>query len=408
MPNVTVATDLINEDRGIWNTRQVTVGDSIYDFYMDNTNDFVFRKSPDGGVTWNASVEILAGSNIPAFFAVWKEKWTDGLTDPIIHLLFAIRGDDTLRYRQLDTSDDSLGTLITIASGADQTWSNGAPYPVAATICKMRGGVILAAYRALNKSMNMYRSTDNGDTWSHITSDLYEGFSGTGTIDWAYILPGNAADSNDGYAWYWDNNTQELTFKLWDNSAGTWGSESAAFATSMLLLNKEIGGFACASVRHSDGEFLLVVTDDIAHLVRFFHSDGVTVTEGGNVKVADAAGWEGSGVGLQIVQSTNRLRVCYADVIVLDTAMRIFFKESDDDGVTWGAEQAYSETDINGIGVNAVDISIDADGGWWIPRMVSTADDNSYVNTNNAVQISGAGAQAWNVGSHNQKLLLVT
>lgn len=405
MPNVTVATDLINEDRATWNTRQVIVGDNIYDFYFDDGQDFVYTKSQDGGVTWAASVEISAGTNFPGFFAVWKEKWTPGLTSTIIHMMWAIRSGSQLYYGQLDTSDDSLGSQIIIAT---QTWGNGTVYPLAATICKMRGGVILAAYRAVNGSMNMYRSTDNGDTWTHIVSDLYEGFAGTGNIDWAYILPGNVADANDGFAWYWDNSAQELTFKLWDNSAGTWGNESAAFATSMLLLNKGIGGFACASVRHSDDEFLLVATDDIAHLVRFFHSDGVTVTEGGNVKVADAAGWEGSGVGLQIDQNTDTLRVCYADVIVLDTAMRIFFKESLDGGVTWGAEQAYSETDINGIGVNAVDISIDADGGWWIPRMVSTVDDNSYVNTNNAVQISGAGAQAWNVGSHNQKLLLVS
>ena len=85
--------------------------DTGYVVFTDNVlNDTWYRKTTDGGANWAAAVLVDLGSRVSGI-DVWFDKWTPGDSGTLLHIWWMDSNNDTVQYRTLDTSDDSLGTL---------------------------------------------------------------------------------------------------------------------------------------------------------------------------------------------------------------------------------------------------------------------------------------------------------
>jgi hypothetical protein len=218
-----------------------------YLFYTDGSNDFVYKKTTDGGITWAAPVAISGNDTIVAY-DVWYDQWTPGDTGRCVHIWYFGVTTDNIKYRRLCTVDDFLlaavDVLVTTSAVAGRgTFVSGA---------KMRGGNLLACWDIdAGAEHGTYRSVDNGVTWGART-DLVEA-----TLDQGWVYPGNEADPNDAWIIYYDASATALTLKMHDDSANT-NSESATIQTQTSGITDLSGQYPNAgAIRHSDGHLIL-------------------------------------------------------------------------------------------------------------------------------------------------------
>ncbi|KKK51687.1 hypothetical protein LCGC14_3112480, partial [marine sediment metagenome] len=93
--------------------------ETAYVIFVDLSNDLVYVKTSDGGATWGSRVVIHAGTIDSV--SLWYDRWTLGDIGDTIHIVYLDTASDDVFYRDLDTSDDSLGTEITVFAGVSFT-----------------------------------------------------------------------------------------------------------------------------------------------------------------------------------------------------------------------------------------------------------------------------------------------
>lgn len=312
-----------------------------YWFFASATNaDLYYVKSSNYGVTWNAPVLVKSGITL-AGLAVWFDKWTPGDSGTVIHLAYYETTTGDVFYRALDTNGDALGTEITVFNGA----SGAAGANGALAVAKSRAGRILVAYdidggteTGFNKS-NDYPVTGFGAALGNPN----EGAS----TDYYLLFPGNDADSADMWMVFWDRSANELSLKVYDDSANSWSETSIATGMTDLVASTAVPQFAGA-VRNSDGHLLLLAwenADTVNAKLRCWDVNGAaSITEKTNVVTASTDDQAMCALGIDTDADT--LYAFYAGKTdgteTAYSALNVYYKTSANGGTTWGAETLLS------------------------------------------------------------------
>lgn len=311
-----------------------TPGAVVYCFFASQVdNNLYWTKSSDGGFTWTDPVSVKALGGASSGFAVWYDKWTPGNTGTVIHLAYFEQTGDDVFYRGLDTSGDTLGTETTIFAGA----STAAASNTCISLTRAIGGNLYCAFDIDGGTeTGFYRSTDAGSTWGSRT-DVNEA-----TSDYYLLAPGYAADTQDIICIYWDRSADEISRKLYDDSANTWGETSIAASMTDLSSATADPQFSIC-VDDANNKILLAAwsnADTLNADLRFWTIDESAITEGTNI-VQNSTDDQGM-VALALATDATTLYAFYGGKSdgseTFPTAINIYYKTSTDGGTTWGSE----------------------------------------------------------------------
>ena len=336
MADITVQSSTTSQSRVMHSLVFVsqTVG---YLFYVQVTSgDFYYTKTTNGGLTWGTGVLILAGTG--ASMDVWYDQWTPGDTGRNIHIWIMDGAIDDILYYRLNTTNDVMSSVVTVFAGGSVVAARG----IFVTGTKTRGGNLFCVFDLdAFAETGSYKSTDNGATWSALTNGL------EATLDQCRAFPANAADPNDVWLLYQDADTDELTIKTYDDSAGTYSESAALTMTENITDQTGQYGFD-GSIRHSDG-----------HLI-FAYMDAYDAAGASDFKVYD---WDGTTATALTDIATNVDDIYYPSVFlnqdqpdwiyvaylgltsgaeVLATGVGCYYALSKDRGVSWTKDIAYS------------------------------------------------------------------
>jgi hypothetical protein len=196
---------------------------SMYLVYFDDLSDVVFVKSTDG-VTWSNPTLVFAGTGTN--LSVWYDRWSNISAD-LIHCAYTESATDDTLYRTINTgSSDALSTQTVIFAGAST--ASGGHLSITRAVggnvyCKtvIDAGAEGGFYRLANANV------PNGAWDAARTVD-----EAIATTDMMILAPDyDAADNQDIMAIFWDASANEISRKLYDDSANTWSETS--IATSM-------------------------------------------------------------------------------------------------------------------------------------------------------------------------------
>jgi hypothetical protein len=355
-----------------------TDASTAYVVYIDNAADLVYRKTANGGATWGDAVTIRTGTVSKS--SIWFDKWTSGDSGTILHIAYIDTIENDVFYRDLDTSDDSLGTEVTAFAGASiggGSWTGGV-----ADITKSRGGnLYIGFWGDADGEFGFYRSTNSGADWTS-RGQLADG----DVVDGILLLPGNEADNQDIWCIYWDRSADEISLKVYDDSGNSWGETSISGS----MVDGAFQYQMSAAPRHSDGHIILVAWSEIdsatADLKVWDINGSGSITAKTNV-VTDLA--ESVQVAVLINQQNDDIYVAYLKGGTFLSALDTVYKKSADGGGSWGSEEAYSET-TGDLRVVWAGISVDDAGGKFQPMWEEENDDELFVNLVNDVDIAAA------------------
>src|SRR3989344_1356007 len=221
-----------------------------YFFYIDSDNDFKYARTIDGGANWSAAVaEIDTDTTITALvFDVWYDQWTPGDNGTTIHIWWSEIDLDDISYRALDTSNDSFGNKIQVASFTSAASARG--NFVSGTKAK-GGNLYVVGTVDAAAECEFARSTDGGGTW-----DLTRVSPQEDCGDQGILFPANLADANDIWMLYDDISVELITLKTNDDSADSWAESATTIPfTDETTLGTGEGGYS-GSIRHSDGHLI--------------------------------------------------------------------------------------------------------------------------------------------------------
>ena len=203
---------------------QTTTGD-LYLVYIDTGSDVAFRKSSDDGLTWSAPTVVFAGTTTQ--LSVWYDRWSN-ISAGLIHCAYSDSGVDDTMYRTIDTEQ------LRRALHADRRFSPGRSTLAGGTLTISRavgGNVYCKTMIDAGTEGGFFRlpnaNVPNGAWDAARTVD-----ETLATTDQMILLPDyDAADTQDMLAIFWDASANEVSRKLYDDSANSWAETS--IATSM-------------------------------------------------------------------------------------------------------------------------------------------------------------------------------
>lgn len=397
MANITVdAAVAANSDRFssralVWKTDQIG-----YAFFVNASADLAYRKSSDGGQTWDAPVTVHTGT--VKRFSVWYDQWTPGDAGVVIHIAFHDSAALTVVYNNLDTATDTLGSPVT--AGSPSTTDSAATIEYPCEIVKARGGNLYLLYATdstkATDTHSFYRSTDGGGTFGARSAAALETPSNFWQLDSCLLLPGSEADSNDIWCFYWDKSANAISVKVYDDSANSWAETSVSGSMTRAASNGFMPPWAAAQ-RPSDNHVFLLAwneTPSSSADLKCFELNGVgsiTTRTDVSTNVTDLAG-----VGIVIDGNSDDI---YAYYLFIGAAAndKVSFTKSADDGATWDAPADYSVsaakvfTGLWGSEVIAVGASGRAGAIWQV-----NGDNDLLFNYDNSVAIIASS-----VGLHN-------
>lgn len=321
----------------------------VYNIFVELTSaDVYWTKSTDGGLSWTQPAVVKTGT-INAL-AVWYDRWSGRSTDKI-RMAYTETGVNDILYRDLDTaSSDTLGTETTVFSGASAAGGG------ALTIWVSRHGEIrVAGSIDAGAEDGAWSSTDDGATWGNTIADPSEG----ATQDQYFGLPGwNGSDTADEMIIFVDASANGLSVKRYDDSANTW-TETAIITDGNftdLVATTAFPNVACAvDVTNSRNIVVAWTATDTANAdLRMFFIDDTTITESSANVVLNSTDDQGlCAVGLDTL--TGAIYVFYFGKSdgseTWNTALKLYYKVTQDDGATWSAETALTTENISTLGM---------------------------------------------------------
>jgi hypothetical protein len=318
---------LVKTPTGVW-----------YAVYIEGAQDVVFVKSTDGGLTWSATTAVFTGS--ATALAIWYDKWSN-LAGGLIHCAYQESGTDDTLYRTIDTeSSDALSTQTTIFLGAS-TMAGGC-----LSICRSRGGNVYCATMIDAGAEGGFFRLPNANVpngaWDAARATVFE----AATQDQVILMPGWAADNQDMMAFFWDASADEISRKLYDDSANSWAETSIALSMVDTPAATSFPHFA-AAVDITNSRNLLVAWSAVDTLnadLRCWHITESAITEVTNVVLNSTDDQGLAGIGINT--DNQHWYVWYsgksAGSETVSTAVTINYKVSTDSGSTWGAESQLS------------------------------------------------------------------
>jgi hypothetical protein len=313
-----------------------TTGGVLYLIYIDTNIDVVFIKSTNGGFTWSTPTVIFAGSATAV--SVWYDRWSN-IAAGLIHVAYQESATDDTFYRTINTaSSDALSTQTTIFLGAST--AAGGHLSITRAVggnvyCKtvIDAGAEGGFFRLLNANV------PNGAWDAARTVD-----ETIATVDQMILLPDyDAADTQDILAIFWDASANEISRKLYDDSANSWSETSIATSMAEQNATSTWPDFAVAMDIANTRHFLVAWsgTDLASSRLRAWTVDSGSITALTDV-VSSSTDDQGM-TGITLDTNTGRLTVVYAGKTdgseTFPTAINIYRKFSDDSGTTWSGEE---------------------------------------------------------------------
>lgn len=311
---------------------------SIYEFYRDQQNDLLMRKSNDYGLTWIEATLIKAGTIIT--WSVWYDRWS-GISGDVIHLAWTDSGDDDIHYNGVDTaSSDALVGETTVFAGSTTAAAGALSITVA------RGGnIVVAGSIDAGAEDGAWESADAGATWASAIADPSE----AATQDQYLLLPGWNADTQDVMLIFWDASADELSVKRYDDSANTWTETS--IATGMTDTPFSTAGPHRAATVDLTNSINIVVAwtavDTASASLRCWTINDTTITEKTAVVSSSTDDQAFAAISLDTV--TGYWWCFYggatdgSETFNAAPGQNVYCKVSKDSGVTWGPETALTQ-----------------------------------------------------------------
>jgi len=366
---------------------QVWATDLIgYVFYEIGGVDVGYRYTTDGGATWESEVTLQTGSL--RMMTVWFDGWTPDDDGVYIHIVAMDGAIGDVFYWNINTSTHTLSTKVLAFAGAtfpDTGW-NGA----CISITKSKGGNVyiggpldIAGEKCFIKG-----NADPPTSFSaKATTTFYEGAG-----DRIQLLPGNEADSDDIWCVFQDASANQITLKVYDQSANTWSQGTGNFTS----VEHDAYFTFDSAVRHSDGHAIVVaynsVTSGTMDIVTYDITDKNTFTAKTNA-VNNIAGWPIT--GMMINQVNDDLYAVYS---VGATGGQAVYAYSDDGGGTWSAGNTYQEQSGDDFKMVMGGTSVQkSTGGRWQPVFYNDDLYDYYVNLVYDVEILAVTAPSWQI-----------
>jgi hypothetical protein len=307
----------------------------LYSVITNSGIDVAFRKSADGGVTWSAQTAIFTGTTTGV--SVWYDRWSN-INAGLIHIAYTESASDDTLYRTIDTeSSDALSTQTTIFAGTSQ--ANGGHLSIARAVggnvyCKtcIDAGAEGGFFRLPNANV------PNGAWDAARTVD-----EALATTDQMILLPDyDAADTQDMLAIFWDASANEISRKLYDDSANSWAETSISGSMSDVAATNWFPLFAVAPDPTNTRHILIAWSagDTSGADLRCWIVDSGAITEVTNV-VTDST--DDQGLAAICIDTYNGTWwAIYAGKSdgseTALTAVNLYCKASTDSGATWGPE----------------------------------------------------------------------
>ena len=359
-----------------------------YAFFMAGSGRLSYKKTTDGGATWDFLRTALTSSN-GSHMDVYCEKWTPDDLGNLIHAVWINTANDDVEYRSLDTSDDSLSPTVVVFDGA--TFGLGRSATNCSIAKAVGGNLYIQFWGDEDGERGFLRSVDGGTTWTSRT----DGADGNESDEILLFPDPDSADSQDVCMIYWDRSADEITLKKYDNSANSWSETliSASMVDDESILQMS------AVLRLSDKHIILAAWSDVdvttADLKIFDIAVGTTtvVTKTDVVTNADDCVC----AALFIDQNTDDLYCAYLGnedgSQTFKTSLTAFFKKSTDDGATWGSQTTYQEdTADDERYIDAGSSTPDMAEGRFQPGFFNDDLNDFFVNKGNSVEISAVAA----------------
>lgn len=321
----------------------VTASGVYYQLFLSGDNsDFYWRKSTNYGLTWSVPVLVKATTGIG--LAVWFDKETPSDTGTLLHMTYMESATHTVFYRSLDTASDTLGTEITVLAGASFVSGNN----TCLSITKSKAGRILIAFDGDGGTETGFYKSDDYPVTAFTVKGVATPLNEVAGTDYYLLFPGNAADTNDIWALFWDRSANELTVKTYDDSLDLW-TESAAITGMTDLASTTASPQFAGTIRDSDGHLLWVAwenADTASAKLRCWDWSGSANTEKTNVVSSSTDDQAMCGIGIDTTNSylyvfylgkTDGSETAY-------TSLNVYYKISTDGGATWGSETLLSQS----------------------------------------------------------------
>lgn len=373
-----------------------------YFFYIrldSGGQQLFYKKTDDAWVTEGSEITLTLMAGVG--FAVWFDQWTKGDTGTKIHIV-AMTSLGDVNYMEFDTADDTFLASVSVVdlgetNAVGVTWAQQQ-----VGITKARGGnlYIAAAIHNIatgNFAESFERSTDDGVTWAS-RATLFDTQTGSNPLDAALLIPGNDPDAQDIYIAYWDVSVTTISLKVYDDNANSFSETT--IATGMTAHSAEQFRSFQATQRHSDGHMLLAALSDINSAsgdMRFWDINGaISITEKTNVFTNEDTH---HGCHVMIDQGTKRIYVTYFGTTAETYAnMKVYYKTSDDGGVTWGSETLFNDGAVALVRTLWGDIGPGRNGGRFMPAWHIATDNDNLTNTANSITINATPATLGQVG----------
>ncbi len=369
-----------------------------YSFFISSGQDVFYRKTEDGGATWDARVDV-SGNISATNMDVWFDQWTPGDSGTLIHMWWMDAVGDLVHYRSLDTSDDSLGSIITVFTGVSLFFPANRDGAAISGTKAVGGNLYVQWWGDIFGEHGFERSTDGGDNWTSRT-DAADG----DPVDEILCLPdGDSADNEDIVMIYWDRSADEIFVKKYDDSMNSWGSTSisGSMVDEVLILNMS------AVVRHSDGHIIVAAwnaldlsTSDLKVWDIALATPTITAKLDVVTNATDCAG-----AALFIDQNNDDLYCAYlgnedsSETLLADPGVTAFYKTisaadfSADN--SWGSQTAYQEnTSDDERYISAGHSTPGSAAGRFEPQFFNDDLSDLFVNFNNSVVVGAAAAAA--------------
>lgn len=307
----------------------------LYMVYVDTGSDVAFRKSTDGGLSWSAPTVVYAGT--VTALSVWYDRWSN-ISAGLIHCVYQESVTDDTFYRTINTeSSDALSTQTTIFLGTST--ATGGHLSVTRAVggnvyCKtvIDAGAEGGFYRLPNANV------PNGAWDAARTVD-----ETIATTDQMILLPDyDAADTQDILAIFWDASANEISRKLYDDSANSWSETSIAASMADQVATTAFPHFAVAPDIANTQHILVAwsAVDTLNADLRCWTVDASTITEVTNIVLNSTDDQGLCGVGIDLV--TGYWYVAYGGISsggeTFLTSINLYYKVSKDSGSTWGPE----------------------------------------------------------------------
>lgn len=363
----------------VWTTSAIG-----YHFYISSIVDLHYKKSSDSGATWATRVDVKAGTL--SCGCVWYNRWTPGLSGTKIHCAYLDSNVDDVLYRELETATDVQGTEVQVV--------NGASYNLAASTWDLR---CIAVSVARGGRIGILWSGDGGTELGLHTSDDGSTFSSRATFtnqgtSWFLFLPANTSDTQDMLAISYTPSTTTVNAWVFDDSANTWG---VTVVDAAVVLTTDYFQMA-ASILHSDNAVFLVywnLTDSALADLKCVElnasavgANGTTITTRTDVITNTS---EDSQCCMTINQNTGRIYVGYLGGSTWATDAHVYYKYSDDRGVTWSAQQGPVDATLDDMRAVWSTLSVkNGDSGRFQPVFHNIDLDDVTTNADNSVAIT--------------------